>query len=131
MDKISVELDKWLDEHPECFILEEFLESQKMSQQFYGMLKERSPRLAAMHDFAMMVLGNRRERGGMTGTLNAGLVDRSQHMYSKRWEEGIEKREEIRAKYAAKAQAAQEQIKYEIVTKKQVVEIPDFETGEK
>lgn len=100
-DRICDDLDKWLEKDKKAKTIEEFLRDQKMTYDFYDMMRARSPRLQSMHDYAMMCLGIRREIGGLEGTLNSGLVDRSLHMYSRTYERGLEKREEVKAKYAA------------------------------
>jgi hypothetical protein len=114
MDRISTDLHKWIEDKPECLMIEEFLHSIKMSYDFYSTMKERSPRLQSAHDYAMMVLGIRRERGGLTNNLNAGLVERSQHAYSRTWKNAMIERDKSKAQEQANAQG--------IVT----VMIPDF-----
>lgn len=50
-------------------------------------LREKYPPIEAAYSFAMMSIGNKRERGGLMMELNPGLIASSMAIYDKKWKE--------------------------------------------
>lgn len=84
----------------EMITIEDYLILKGVEQSTVDRWCKRSEELRAAHDYVLMILGNRREKGGLTRKFDAGLIKTTQHLYNIKWKELEEWRANLSAKIA-------------------------------
>ena len=98
IDRLFSDLVKEAYNDKEMLTLEDFYLKRGLSPDSYYKWVKKYPQAQRAHDVALLAIGNRRERGGLTRKYDSGLVSQSMAHYSKRWKQGIEWRESLKQK---------------------------------
>jgi len=98
IDRLFSDLVKEAYNDKEMLTLEDFYLKRGLSPDSYYKWVKKYPQAQRAHDVALLAIGNRRERGGLTRKYDSGLVSQSMAHYSKRWKQGIEWRESLKTK---------------------------------
>lgn len=97
LEYIAELLLEWLDKEPSLLVSTFYSSRNIAPSTFYGWMN-RCPQLKWAWEVALQRIGERRELGGLTNKLNAGIVQASQSIYSKEWADLETKRQERKAK---------------------------------
>jgi hypothetical protein len=81
-DRLAASLFEWFATDQEALCFDEFLVIKRLSACTYYKWKAKFPRLQEMHEWVMMALGARREKGALTNKLNSLIVRYTMPYYS-------------------------------------------------
>lgn len=82
----------------DCLTVEDLYLPLGIPPRTYYEWTERFPEFKEIHQTAVLILGSKREKGGLKRKLDSGLVNSSMHQYNQRWRESIEWRHSLREK---------------------------------
>jgi len=85
LEALAIELVECAQNNESALVFTEFLEAKMLNKSTWMGWLKRDEALRQAYAYALMCLGNHREIGGLTGKLDAGLVAKSQAMYSDDW----------------------------------------------
>lgn len=85
IDQVAENLVRWALTTEDALILKEFYVLQGMNSTDMKRWCERNENLKRAHQFALMVLGIKREKGALTRKLDAGMVASSMAHYCEDW----------------------------------------------
>ena len=89
IEELAREVMVWSDEST-SYRMSDFYKLKGITQRDYWEFKSKSKVLQDAHDYAMANLASRREIGGLTNKLNAGLVSQTMPIYDSDWKGIIE-----------------------------------------
>jgi hypothetical protein len=87
IDDLAMRLAKWAHSDKDAVILEDFLSDNRISWTAFCDWEKRSTLLEEAHQFALMCIGCRREKGGLYKKMSESMVMKSMPMYSQRWKQ--------------------------------------------
>ncbi len=87
LEGIAIALVDWLDDDESALTITQFLVLKRILPTQWKRWLEASEDLRNAREFAMMVIGNRREIGALTFRLNANMMIQSMPMYDDDWKE--------------------------------------------
>ena len=87
IEDLAYQLAKWAHEDKDAIILEDFLSARRISWNAFANWEKRMPMLREAHEFALMCIGCRRERGALYKKMSENVVLKSMPAYSQRWKE--------------------------------------------
>lgn len=85
IEEVARRLLEWVEQDKDAVIFSEFLQKHKIGWTTWDRWKKRSPKLREANEFALMCIGNRREKNGLTRKFDPGMVQRSMPHYSQDW----------------------------------------------
>ena len=89
LERFSRDLIIWAKKE-DSLVLEDFLIEKGMALATFYRFSSKYEVLKEGHEFAVMCLAGRREKGGLTNKLNAAMVMKSMPLYSQRWKDLLE-----------------------------------------
>ncbi len=85
IERLALEMLKWADEDPEAYKLSQFYVKKGIRESDINRLSERYPNLKEAKEWALVIIGNRRELGGIKKLLDSGMISRSMSHYDPVW----------------------------------------------
>jgi hypothetical protein len=105
LDELAQELCQWVVANKDAITMEDFFEYKFMNKDAFKRLKEKNANLQEAYTFALMILGNRRQRGGLKKELDSGMVSYTMPHYDDEWKKLAEWRAALKHKEEEKNQA--------------------------
>ncbi len=98
--KFALEWVNWAITDDDALTLEGFYILKGVQQRTVDRWCDRCPELMEAHDYAMMVIGDRREKGAITRKYSEGMIKTTMCMYKIKWKELEEWRAHLSEKIA-------------------------------
>jgi len=98
IEKLALELIMWARDNEDALKITQFYRLKGINSNDMKRWEERSDKLRAAHEFALMVIGDRREIGALKNKLNAGIVMKTMSLYDQNWWDLELKRTELKIK---------------------------------
>lgn len=96
LNELASQLITWANEAEDVYSMSAFLRLKMLRwSTFYNWL-EKSKKLQAAYEYALLVLGERRERGGLTRKLDSGMVSYTMAHYDPKWKKLAEWRAKLK-----------------------------------
>ena len=82
---------------PTTILFTEFYEREQISQAVFAGYEARCPELKEAHKYAMLCVGNHREKGGLLKKLDVNMVKWNQYQYSPDWKAADKYQSDLKA----------------------------------
>lgn len=89
IDRFSADLIAW-SKKDDSLVMKDFCIEKGMPQSVFYSYVAKYPKLKIANEFAKMCVASRREKGGLTNRLNAGMVTLSMPIYDSEWKDLLE-----------------------------------------
>ena len=97
LKQLALDLMEWASsKHDDCTIVD-FIGPRKIGRRKYEKWVAKHDFLNDAHDYALMMLGAKRERKGLENDWNTVIVTKSLHMYNPEWQRSEEWRSSLKA----------------------------------
>lgn len=96
LTNMAQDLIEWADKDT-SLIFRSFLNNRKISRNHFYRWRDKEPLLAEAHEYALEKIAERRELGGLTKSLDTGMVMYSMPMYCKEWKDSAEWRSKLKS----------------------------------
>ena len=85
LETLGFELVEYVEKDPEVFKIKQFLALKRIPSSTYYEWLDQNEFLMTCHEFALMILGNRREGWAIQDNLNGPMLERSMPHYDDEW----------------------------------------------
>jgi len=108
IERLGADLVEWATTDEDALVLIDFFSSRKIHPKTFTNWTKKHPKLKEALHIAKLIIGGRREKGGLKNKFNTSMVMSQQAKYDPSWWKLEDARAKLKAETTAKAQAAQD-----------------------